>query len=204
MSTFSLGILTSLYHGLPITLSDASVLKFGIMPEEHPIPIYELIGAVIIGLICGILGAILIRFQIWLIKVRKLTIKRNWQKIVEVSIFAGLTATIFFLVSMSLNKCLPKSDPSFHFYHSARCSDREYSPIATLFFNTENGTIRSLLSKAVSVNMFETTAFVMTWYLLFITTFGVQVPSGVFLPGIIIGMAIGQLYGDLWVTIFPS
>ena len=74
MSTFSLGILTSLYHGLPITLSDASVLKFGIMPEEHPIPIYELIGAVIIGLICGILGAILIRFQIWLIKVRKLTI----------------------------------------------------------------------------------------------------------------------------------
>ena len=189
---------------MPITLSDASVLKFGIMPEEHPIPIYELIGAVIIGLICGILGAILIRFQIWLIKVRKLTIKRNWQKIVEVSIFAGLTATIFFLVSMSLNKCLPKSDPSFHFYHSARCSDREYSPIATLFFNTENGTIRSLLSKAVSVNMFETTAFVMTWYLLFITTFGVQVPSGVFLPGIIIGMAIGQLYGDLWVTIFPS
>jgi len=173
VSTFSLGILTSLWHGLPVTLSDASVLKFGIMPEERPIPIYELVGAVILGLICGILGAILIRVQIWLIKLRKLTLKRSWQKIVEVSLFAGLTATTFFMVSLSLNKCLPKSDPSFPFYHSARCSDREYSPVATLFFNTESGTIRSMLSKAVSVNMYETTSFVMSWYLLFITTFGV-------------------------------
>ena len=79
----------------------------------------------------------------------------------------------FFLVSFTMNKCLPKQDPSFKFYHSAQCSDREYSPMATLFFNTEGGTIRSLLSKAVTVNAYETTAFLMSWYLLFITTYGV-------------------------------
>ena len=78
VSTFSLGILTSLWHGNPVTLADAAILKFGLMPEEHPIPIYELSGAVIIGIVCGVMGAVLIRVQIWLLKLRKLTIKRNW------------------------------------------------------------------------------------------------------------------------------
>ena len=120
------------------------------------------------------------------------------------SLFACLTATTFFMVSLSLNKCLPKADPTFPFYHAARCSEREYSPMATLFFNTEGGTIRSLLSKAVTLNIYETIAFLLSWFLLFITTYGVQVPSGVFLPGIIIGLAVGQLYGNIWVQIFPN
>lgn len=157
-----------------------------------------------IGLVCGVMGAFFIRIQIWLIKLRKLTIKRNWQKVMEVSLFAAITSMTFFLVSLSLNKCLPKSDPTFPFYKSARCSDREYSPLATLFFNTEGGTIRGLLSKAVTMNEYETSSFLLSWYLLFITTYGVQVPSGVFLPGIIIGLAVGQLYGNIWVKIFPS
>ena len=108
------------------------------------------------------------------------------------------------MVSLSLNKCMPKSDPLFGFYHAARCPSTEYSPMATLFFNTEGGTIRSLLSKSVTLNIYETVSFLMAWYLLFITTYGVQVPSGVFLPGIIIGLAVGQLYGNIWVSIFPS
>ena len=61
----------------------------------------------------------------------------------------------------------------------------------TLFFNTEGGTIRSLLSKAVTLNVYETTAFMLAWAVLFFTTYGVTVPSGVFLPGIIIGLAVG-------------
>ena len=173
VSTFVLGICTSLWFGNPVTLSDAATLKFGIMPEEHPIPIYELGGAAIIGLVCGVMGAIFIRVQIWLLKLRKMTIRKNWQKVLEVSLFAFLTAMTFYMVSLSLNKCLPKSDPLFQFYHSARCSETEYSPMATLFFNTEGGTIRSLLSKSVTLNLYETLSFLMAWYLLFITTYGV-------------------------------
>mmetsp|Transcript_20086 Transcript_20086/g.24744 ORF Transcript_20086/g.24744 Transcript_20086/m.24744 type:complete len:100 (-) Transcript_20086:1493-1792(-) len=78
VSTFVLGILTSLWNSKPVTLSDAAILKFGIMPEEHPIPLYELSGAVIIGFVCGIMGAIFVRVNICLLKLRKKTIKRNW------------------------------------------------------------------------------------------------------------------------------
>ena len=74
----------------------------------------------------------------------------------------------------------------------------------TLFFNTEGGTIRSLLSKAVQLSIYESMAFLAAWYFLFITTYGVQVPSGVFLPGIIIGLTVGALYGNIYTMIFPD
>ena len=117
--------------------------------------------------------------------------------------FAALTAMTFFLVALSLNRCMPESDPEFLYYHSARCAEDEYSPMATLFFNTEGGTIRSLLSKGVELTAIETFSFFLAWYFLFITTYGVQVPSGVFLPGIIIGLSVGQLYGILYTYAFP-
>ena len=76
--------------------------------------------------------------------------------------------------------------------------------MATLFFNTEGGTIRALLSKAVDMSTYESLAFLAAWYILFITVYGVTVPSGVFLPGIIIGLTIGQLYGNVYTAIFPQ
>jgi len=36
--------------------------------------------------------------------------------------------------------------------------------------------------------------FAVVWYFWFITTYGIFVPSGLFLPGMIIGCAIGDLY----------
>ena len=115
-----------------------------------------------------------------------------------------MTSVTFFLLSLQMNHCEPKNDDSFPFYHSARCPEDYYSPMATLFFNTEGGTIRSLLSKAVTLSTSESLAFLIAWYALFITTYGVTVPSGVFLPGIIIGLTVGQLYGNIYTFIFPE
>jgi len=50
----------------------------------------------------------------------------------------------------------------------------------------------------------ETLAFIACWYLFTITTYGVWVPSGLFLPGIIIGCSLGQLYGSLIGEIGPG
>lgn len=37
-------------------------------------------------------------------------------------------------------------------------------------------------------------AFAGVWYFFFVTTYGIFLPSGLFLPGMIIGCAIGDLY----------
>lgn len=36
--------------------------------------------------------------------------------------------------------------------------------------------------------------FASVWYFFFVTTYGIFLPSGLFLPGMIIGCAIGDLY----------
>jgi H+/Cl- antiporter ClcA len=54
------------------------MLKFGIVAQDHRIPYYELLGAVIIGLACGILGAIFMKINSSLMRCRKKYIRRKW------------------------------------------------------------------------------------------------------------------------------
>jgi len=44
--------------------------------------------------------------------------------------------------------------------------------------------------------------FIIIWYLLTIVTYGVWVPAGLFLPGMIIGCAIGSAYENIEREIF--
>lgn len=76
--------------------------------------------------------------------------------------------------------------------------------MATLIFNTEGGTIRQFLrfpiiySNSDNINHSENTlsifVYLLVWFVGTITTYGVWVPSGLFLPGILIGCAVGVIY----------
>ena len=46
--------------------------------------------------------------------------------------------------------------------------------------------------------------YVLVWYVLTITTYGVWVTAGLFLPGILVGCSIGILYLDLMVFGFNA
>jgi chloride channel 7 len=65
-----------------------------------------------------------------------------------------------------------------------------------LFFNTEGGTIRTLfkVSPYFEIKSFDLALFGITWYLFTIITYGVWIPAGLFLPGIIMGGAMGRLW----------
>ena len=44
-------------------------------------------------------------------------------------------------------------------------------------------------------------SFIATWYLFTITTYGTNVPAGLFLPGMIIGCGFGDLFFRLQVEV---
>ena len=71
-----------------------------------------------------------------------------------------------------------------------------------MFFNEELGAIRSILSGyegpgGITLPWDQMLIYLLAWYLFTITTYGVAVPAGLFLPGIIIGCAVGSIYEDL-------
>lgn len=71
-----------------------------------------------------------------------------------------------------------------------------------MFFNEELGAIRSILSGyegpgGLLLPPDQMFVYLFVWYIFTITTYGVYVPAGLFLPGIIIGCAVGAIYEDL-------
>ena len=73
--------------------------------------------------------------------------------------------------------------------------------------NTEGDAIRSIISGFEDVGGVNSTdwslfIFALVWFFWTITTYGVWAPSGLFLPGIIIGCAVGGCYAEIQAAIF--
>ena len=76
-----------------------------------------------------------------------------------------------------------------------------------MFMNTEGDAIRSIIGgfeyiNGVNSRGWHLLIFAATWYFWTIVTYGVWVPAGLFLPGIIIGCAVGGCYAELQATAF--
>lgn len=202
ISTFTLSILTSLQQGSPFSFTDAATLKFGSLENEVN-NLLEFPAALVIGSVCGVLGALFISINTRLAICRKKMVTTKSRKIMEGIFFGLLTSAVFYLVAFyRRNDCIPKPeaylDRTFRFY----CPDGYYNPFASLIFNTEGGIIRQLLDVPIAMNrndgqqtlsVFSVLIFFLMWYTFFCLTYGVNVPSGLFLPGLIIGCSIGLL-----------
>jgi chloride channel 7 len=198
ISTLTLGFFSSLQAGTPITLSSAAVLKFGDLQQVDS-PVTDLFIALILGIVSGCLGAGFIDVNSRLGILRKKYIDTKVKKICETMLFSFITASLFFWISASAPTCLVNdTEGGFDEYYRFNCPEGTYNPTATLFFNTEGGTIRALMNSEVDDNIRGLILFVAVWYLMTITTYGVWVPSGLFLPGMIIGCGLGLLVKDIW------
>ena len=70
-----------------------------------------------------------------------------------------------------------------------------------MFFNTEGDAIRTIISNyesstGVQIDFFNLLVYCLAWYFFTCVTYGVWVPAGLFLPGMILGCAVGGLYAD--------
>ena len=190
ISTLTLAVLTSLKQGTAITLSGAAALKFGTLSRDAS-PISDLPSGIIIGAVTGCMGAAFVSVSFFLGRLRKKYISTNTRKILETLLFSFLTASAFYITSSVCKNCQDEVVGANREYFRGDCPEGQYSPVTSLFFNTEGGTIRTILDNELQTTFTEIIAFTLIWYFFTITTYGVWVPSGLFLPGIIIGCALG-------------
>ena len=81
-------------------------LKFGGVNVESP-ELNSLYCAVIVGIICGLLGSFFVMVNARLAKLRKKYITKGWQKIVEAALFALATSSAFYWGAAVFNTCEP-------------------------------------------------------------------------------------------------
>ena len=68
--------------------------------------------AIILGIICGLLGALFVWVNTNLSKKRKVIITKKWQKLLEVALFSLATSSAFYWMPYFFNECKANSDIS--------------------------------------------------------------------------------------------
>ncbi|KAI5356403.1 PREDICTED: chloride channel [Prunus dulcis] len=84
-------------------------------------------------------------------------------------------------------------------YKNFQCPPKHYNGLASLFFSTNDDAIRKLLSSSSDGEFHLSTlfGFFVAVYCLGIVTYGIAVPSGLFIPVILAGSSYGRLVGTL-------
>ncbi|CAO2042399.1 unnamed protein product [Urochloa humidicola] len=84
-------------------------------------------------------------------------------------------------------------------FKNFQCPPGHYNGLASLFFNTNDDAIRNLFSSGTENEFHMSTLFVFftAIYCLGLVTYGIAVPSGLFIPVILAGATYGRIVGTL-------
>ncbi|XP_057857526.2 chloride channel protein CLC-d [Cryptomeria japonica] len=179
----------------------------------------ELLPMAVIGVIGGLLGALFNQLTLYISTWRRNVLhkKGNRVKIIEACLVSLLTSILSFGLPL-LRRCSSCPDPkdypdadcprpsgTYGNYVNFHCSkDGEYNDLATIFFNTQDDAIRNLFS-AKTIHEYSAQSlltFLVMFYSLAVITYGTAVPSGQFVPGIMIGSTYGRLVGMFVVNFY--
>ncbi|KAI4493606.1 hypothetical protein M0804_001782 [Polistes exclamans] len=204
ITTFTLNIILSTYHGHPGDLSYPGLLNLGKF-ESLPYQVYEIPLFMIVGIIGGILGALWnhINYKITCFRLKYIT--QKWLKVIEALAVAIMSATMGFLMIYFLDDCKPIGQDPTKFPIQMYCKEGEYSAVAALWFQTPESSVRSLFHDPKgSHNDITLAIFIILYFILAVFTFGLSMSSGLFIPSLLIGSAWGRLIGSALFKICPD
>ncbi|XP_065817558.1 H(+)/Cl(-) exchange transporter 6 isoform X2 [Labrus bergylta] len=77
------------------------------------------------------------------------------------------------------------------------CTNKTYNDMATLFFNPQEAAIHQLFHQDGNFSPVTLSVFFLLYFLLACWTYGVSVPSGLFVPSLLCGAAFGRLVANI-------
>lgn len=143
ITTCTLNIVLSTYHGRPGDLSYPGLLNLGKF-ETIPYQIYEIPLFMLMGALGGILGSSwnYINYKITCFRLK--FVKKKWLKVVEALLIGVLSATMGFIMIYTINDCKPLGKDPTKFPIQMYCKEDEYNAVAALWFQTPESSVRSL------------------------------------------------------------
>jgi Voltage gated chloride channel len=75
--------------------------------------------------------------------------------------------------------------------------DGRYDRLATLLFGTQSNTIKNFMTERRDIMMKNAGILGLIWFVFLTISNGMSIPMGIFMPCIIIGCSVGQIYFEL-------
>lgn len=182
---------------------------------ESSYSVWELLLFVFIGCMGGLIGAIFNSTNEKITKWRMKYVNHSKsRRFLEVLFISSLVSIISFGVPFVFHQCLelPSSDDMtekqadlLNRFVEFGCPEGSYNPLASLFFTDGNDAIRLLFH--MHQHTFPMTSlfiFFLFYISLATITYGIAVPSGLFVPSLLSGAAFGRLLGNLIYKISPQ
>ncbi|CAK9189972.1 unnamed protein product [Sphagnum troendelagicum] len=206
-------------HGNCGLSGEGGLIIFDISGNPDDYGLQELLPVIILGVVGGLLGSLFNQINGKIIMWSNGWLKKKGKgaKIVQAVVVTLITSVCSFGLPW-LAKCQPcpktlgipgeATCPTYGRtgnFKSFHCPADTYNDLAGLFFNTNDDTIRNLFSKGTNGEFAFSSLiiYLVTSYSLALLTYGIAVPSGLFVPAIlcgatygrIMGMAMKQMYG---------
>uniref|UniRef100_A0A6P7FEH3 Chloride channel protein n=1 Tax=Diabrotica virgifera virgifera TaxID=50390 RepID=A0A6P7FEH3_DIAVI len=204
VSTFTLNVVLSAYHGAPGNFNYPGLLNLGKF-EAFSYEYYELPIFLIMGSLGGLFGALWnhINYKITVFRMRY--IRPRWMKVIEACIVAAVSATVGFLMMFTINDCKPLGSDPTRYPTQLYCLDGQYNVLASIWFQTPEASVRSLFHDPPNThNAISLAAFVIIYFFLACWTFGLSTSNGLFIPTLLTGAAWGRLVSIGIYYVFPN
>uniref|UniRef100_A0A2K6THZ2 Chloride channel protein n=1 Tax=Saimiri boliviensis boliviensis TaxID=39432 RepID=A0A2K6THZ2_SAIBB len=170
---------------------------------------------VVMGVIGGLLGATFNCLNKRLAKYRMRNVhpKPKLVRVLESLLVSLVTTVVVFVASMVLGECRQISsssqigNDSFQLQVTSEdvnssiktffCPNDTYNDMATLFFNPQESAILQLFHQDGTFSPVTLALFFILYFLLACWTYGISVPSGLFVPSLLCGAAFGRLVANV-------
>ena len=154
----------------------------------------------LLGLICGGLGAIFVAVNLRLTALRKRYVTTKLRKLAEVFTVSALVSGVLISLVLRGYNCVDvrhAADNTRVKMKSYGCPAGQYNDMATYFFRSMEDSISLLIHEVDDMNPGTLIKQLIPYFLLTTVTYGINVPSGLFLPMLSLGANIGHLYAQV-------
>ena len=177
--------------------------------------VWELLVFVFIGVMGGLIGAIFNdtneRITKWRIKHVNHT---KAYRFIEVLFVSSLVTITMFGLPYYWRECYPLPNMEgvsqqqielIGALHQFDCEEGQFSPLASLFLTDGNDAIKLLFHMHHHTFPLDSLILFFTFYIFLATlTYGIAVPSGLFVPSLLSGAAFGRLVGNIIYELKPN
>lgn len=210
LGTFFLNVWKIVATGLD---SFEGLISFGPPIQGVPYRIWETPFFLLLAVFGGLLGAMFNNINTVICRWRRDVLAgRAPLRWFEAVCIGAVTAILSFWAPYFFPTChvIPLADIqtmerlNVHFFSRYQCPEGQYNSMATMVFTTTEIAIRGFFHNTAVYDWESLLGYLIIIFFLAVVTYGIAVPSGLFVPCILMGCAFGRLMGEGMRYAFPD